>query len=61
MSYRSRRCGSVGLWLKANEGVYNDARITLASNDDNVLQWHDQSGSGNITTEAQITGTNNII
>ncbi|MEM7029529.1 MAG: AbfB domain-containing protein, partial [Chloroflexota bacterium] len=50
----------LGLWLKADAGVYADAGATLAVNDDNVLQWHDQSGTGNVTTEAQIAATTNI-
>src|SRR5690606_23284470 len=38
----------------------SDASATLANDGDNVLQWHDQSNSGNITTEAQITATTAI-
>ncbi|MCK6691630.1 MAG: FG-GAP-like repeat-containing protein, partial [Thermoanaerobaculia bacterium] len=34
------------LWLKADEGVYKDAGMTLAANGDVVQQWNDRSFSG---------------
>ncbi|MCP4536741.1 MAG: DUF11 domain-containing protein, partial [Chloroflexi bacterium] len=46
------------LWLKADAGVYANAGTILATDGDNVLQWHTQAG--NITTEAQIAATSNI-
>lgn len=39
-------CGPV-LWLKADAGVYTDAGITAATNNQPVQQWNDQSGNGN--------------
>jgi len=38
---------SMGIWLRADHGVYNDAGSTLASNGDNVQEWHDYWGSNN--------------
>jgi len=39
------------LWLDANEGVYNDAGSTLATDGQTVQEWHDQSGNGNHVTQ----------
>jgi hypothetical protein len=33
------------LWLCADNGVYNNAGTTLASNGNDVQQWNDRSGS----------------
>lgn len=33
-------------WYKADTGVYKDEGVTLASNNDPVNQWNDQSGNG---------------
>lgn len=38
-------CG-IKLWLKADEGVYNDAGITPATDGQAVQQWNDLSGNG---------------
>jgi hypothetical protein len=43
------------LWLDANEGVYNDAGTTLATNTQSVQEWHDQSTSGNDVTQTDAT------
>lgn len=43
------------LWLRADVGVYNDAGSTEASNNDNIEEWHDQSGNNNDVT--QTTGS----
>lgn len=50
----------LGLWLKANSGAYSDGGTTPATDGTNVLQWHDQSGSNNIASEAQINATTHI-
>lgn len=44
------------LWLDAEQGVYSDAGTTLATNNDTVQQWNDQSGNGNHVSQA--TGGN---
>ncbi len=46
--------GFLELWVKADAEVYNDAGTTLASNNDDVEEWHDQSGNNNDLSE----GTN---
>ncbi len=33
------------LWLRANDNVYTDAGVTLATNNQLVQQWNDQSGN----------------
>jgi hypothetical protein len=40
------------LWLKADAGVFSDAGVTPAVNNDSVQQWNDQSGNGNNATQA---------
>jgi hypothetical protein len=40
------------LWLKADEGVYNDAGTTLATNGQTVQQWNDFSGNSYHASQA---------
>lgn len=35
------------IWLRADSGVYNNGGTNLASNNDNVQEWHDVSGNSN--------------
>ncbi|GJM30532.1 MAG: hypothetical protein DHS20C17_31670 [Cyclobacteriaceae bacterium] len=39
------------IWLSADSGVYNDAGVTLAANNNSVQEWHDRSGNNNHATE----------
>ncbi len=39
------------IWLSADSGVYTDAGVTLAANNNLVEEWHDRSGNGNDVTE----------
>lgn len=34
---------NIALWLKGNAEAYSDAGFTLANDNDNILQWNDQS------------------
>lgn len=47
---------SMKLWLKADAGVYKDAGVTLAVNNDTVQQWSDQSGNANNFIQAATSG-----
>lgn len=51
--------GTLSLWVKATDGVYNDAGTTLATNSQTVQQWNDQSG--NSRNVAQATAGNRPI
>lgn len=48
--------GGVGndltLWLNAEEEAYSDGGTTLSNENDNVVEWHDQSRSGSDATIA---------
>jgi hypothetical protein len=54
-TYLSAQTGPAGvgnatnnvLWLSGNYDIYNDAGITLATNNDNVEIWNDRSGNNN--------------
>ncbi|MGD1848073.1 MAG: hypothetical protein ACFB10_21980, partial [Salibacteraceae bacterium] len=37
---------SLKLWLRADAGVYTDAGVTLATDNQPVQEWHDQSSQG---------------
>ena len=37
---------SLKLWLRADAGVYTDAGVTPATDNQPVQEWHDQSGNG---------------
>lgn len=59
----AERCGpggvndsSLALWLQADVEAYSDAGTTLANNDDNVLQWGDQSGNTRNAAEENLGG-----
>ena len=39
------------LWLRADSGVYSNSGTTLATNNDDVEEWHDVSGNGNDAIE----------
>lgn len=43
---------TLGLWLKADAGVYSDAGVTPATNGGTVQQWNDQSGAGEHVSQA---------
>ena len=36
---------ALNLWLKADEGAYTDAGVTLAANGQDVTEWHDAASS----------------
>lgn len=43
------------LWLKADAGAYTDAGTTLATNNQTIQQWNDQSCSGFNATQADVS------
>ena len=50
-AFNPQQIAGLQLWLKADEGVYNDAGTTLATDGQTVQEWHDWSGNNNDFTQ----------
>jgi hypothetical protein len=62
LATKNEACGpggvntDVAIWFRADIGAFSDAGTTAATDGDNVLQWNDQSSSGNNASEDNAGG-----
>lgn len=62
LATKNEACGpggintDIAIWFRADTDVFSDAGTTPANDGDNVLQWNDQSSSGNNASEDNAGG-----